>query len=317
MNERREQEVKVTVMDEAPVLPSKWSQWWSRFRASPILTPKIVGLVPARNEAARIGFCLRALSKYTDAIVFLDDCSDDDTVEVVKSLAEECSVEEVICKSSWYRDEPGDRNALLAAGRRIGGTHFMVIDADEAFTANCMDGDYLRGQILSLKPREQLSLHWIQLWRSVREYRTGDSVWSNRYKRCIFCDDGHSVYRSNFIHTSRIPKMKGRRIKLESELGGLLHFQFVNWDNLILKHKWYRWLERVRDPDKPIEKINAKYAKSLDEAHLALSPLPDNWLVGYSELELSDFDVSDQWRIHQLEQWQEEFGKAYFQGLDD
>jgi hypothetical protein len=109
---------------------------------------KIVGLVPVRNEARRITFCLRALALFTDSIVVLDDMSTDDTVDVVRSLSSDCKVERIITKSVWDRNETADRNALLSVGRSIGGTHFVVIDADEAFTANLADGDELRTQVI-------------------------------------------------------------------------------------------------------------------------------------------------------------------------
>jgi len=282
---------------------------------APVSNPKIIGLLPARNEEDKIEFALRALSRFTDAIVFLDDCSTDKTVQVVRGLSEVCRVEEIIEKPVWHRDEPGDRNRLLAAGRALGGTHFVVIDADEAFTANCLEGSILKKRILSLKPREQLALRWIHLWRSVDQYRVDAPVWSERYKRCIFCDDGKSGYRSKFIHTSRIPKMKGKRIKLHEEDIGLLHFQFVNWSNLELKQRWYRWLERVRDPEKSIEAINQKYATSVDESGLLLAETPKSWLDEYSFFDRAIFDIPDNWRLVQMREWQQEFGEKYFEGL--
>lgn len=277
---------------------------------------KVIGLVPGRNEEARIAFCLRALSKFTDAIVYLDDCSDDATVETVEALAEECGVARIIQKDAWYRDEPGDRNALLEAGRALGGTHFVVIDADEALTANCLKGDLLKSRILALKPGEQLALHWIQLWRSVGHYRDDQSVWSNSFKRCIFCDDGKANYQSNFIHTSRIPKLKGKRVKLKGENVGLLHFQFVNWSNLELKQRWYRCLERVRDPEKSIAAINAKYADSVDETDLGLSASSTDWFEGYDFFDPTIFDLPDTWRLSQMEEWGQAHGADYFDGLD-
>src|SRR5271163_1513199 len=69
---------------------------------------KIVALLPARNEGPRIAFCLQALACYADAIVYLDDCSDDQTVAIVESLASECRVEKIIRKTQWHRDEPAD-----------------------------------------------------------------------------------------------------------------------------------------------------------------------------------------------------------------
>ncbi len=108
---------------------------------------KIVGLVPVRNEARRITFCLRSLAMFTDSIIVLDDMSTDSTVDVVRSLSQDCKIERIITKSVWDRNETADRNALLSVGRSIGGTHFIVIDADEAFTANLADGDELRTQV--------------------------------------------------------------------------------------------------------------------------------------------------------------------------
>lgn len=285
-------------------------------RSSGLRSSKVVGLVPGRNEEARIGFCLRALSVYTDAIVYLDDCSDDTTVQVVESVAEKFGVEKIIRKATWCRDEPGDRNALLAAGRALGGTHFVVIDVDEAFTANCLTGNFLRARIVALKAGEQLALHWIQLWRSVGEFRDDQSVWSNKYKRCIFCDDGKAVYQSDFIHTSRIPKMKGKRFDLKGSNVGLLHFQFVNWSNLELKQRWYRWLERVRQPEKSIEDINQKYAASVDESALGLCDSHSVWFDQYDFFDASVFDLADSWRLSQMEDWRQEFGIEYFEGLD-
>jgi glycosyltransferase involved in cell wall biosynthesis len=284
-------------------------------KGASVHSTRIVGLIPARNEENNIGFALRALAKFTDAIVFLDDCSTDKTVQVVKGLSQECRVEKIIEKASWYRDEPGDRNRLLAAGRALGGTHFVVVDADEAFTANCLDGSVLRKRILSLKPREQLALRWIHLWRSVDQYRVDAPVWSDRYKRCIFCDDGSSEYQSRFIHTSRVPRMKGKCSKLHADDIGLLHFQFVNWPNLELKQRWYRWLERVRDPEKTVEEINRKYATSVDESGLLLADTPQSWFDGYPFFDKAIFDLPDNWRLVQMRDWEKEFGEGYFEGL--
>lgn len=307
---KMQQEVKKTPwFRRVPVLKSLVPQ-------TRISEPKIIGLLPARNEEGQIGFALQALSKFTDAIVYLDDCSTDNTVQIVRGLSENCRVEEIIEKPVWHRDEPGDRNRLLAAGRALGGTHFVVIDADEAFTANCLEGDFLKNMIRSLKPREQLALRWLHLWRGVDQYRVDAPAWSDRYKRCIFCDDGKAQYKSRFIHTSRIPVMKGKRIKLHREDMGLLHFQFVNWSNLELKQRWYRWLERVRDPEKTIEAINRKYATSVDEDGLKLSGVPKSWFEGYTFFDSTIFDIPDSWRLVQMGEWQKEFGENFFDGLD-
>ena len=67
---------------------------------------KIIGLVAVRNEADIVGQCLKALSLYTDAIIVLDDASDDGkTVPILESLANECNIVQIIKKTVWFRSE--------------------------------------------------------------------------------------------------------------------------------------------------------------------------------------------------------------------
>ena len=284
---------------------------------SSVKKPKIVGLVAARNEENIIGQCLRLLSQFTDAIVYLDDCSTDSSVAVVQSLAEQCRVERIITKDRWLRDEPGDRNKMLQAGREIGGTHFIVLDADEAFTSNFLLNHSLRDQILSLQPGDTLEFNWIALWKSTRQYRYDNSVWTDNYKPFVFCDDGQCSYSSEFIHTPRAPQdLAGRTLKIEGYEYGVLHFQFVNWRNLLLKQAWYRCLEHIREPQKSIVEINKRYAPSKDETNIQLRKANEDWYRYYPDLNAGVFDKEDNWRAEQICGWLKEYGADFFKNLD-
>jgi FkbM family methyltransferase len=289
----------------------------TNFKIAEQRQPKIVGLVPVRNEKHIISQCLRALACFTDAIVYLDDASTDETLQIVESLVCECHIERIIRKKEWHRDEPNDRNTMLQAGREIGGTHFIVIDADEILTSNFLENGTLQRVIYSLKPGDRLALNWIQLWRSIDQYRFDHSIWTWNYKDIIFCDDGKSAYSSEFIHTPRVPdNLLGTRYVVEGYESGLLHFQFVNWRNLLIKQAWYRCLEHIREPQKAIEEINSRYAPSKDEKGLGLMPSPDYWFSGYPFFDRNVFDEPDIWRITQINEWFERFGKDYFTDLD-
>jgi len=277
---------------------------------------KIVGLVPARNEEPFIEQCLRALAPYTDAIVYLDDASTDNTLAIVESLSEELNIEKIIAKPEWYRDEPGDRNKLLQAGREIGGTHFIVIDADEMLTANFLQNNTLRKAILNLKPGEKIFLNWIQLWRSLDHYRHDKSKWTNNYKDFIFCDDGKCSYSSDFIHTARTPYTQGTIYTFTGYKYGMLHFQFVNWRNLLIKQAWYRCLEKIRQPKKSVKAINDLYAPSKDEKDLGTKPAPTYWFDGYDFFNRTICERPEGWREKQILGWFKEYGRIYFIGLD-
>lgn len=175
---------------------------------------KIIGLIAARNEENIIATSLRALSHYVDCIVFLDDASEDNTTQIVESLAEQCKVAKIIRKTKWYRDEPGDRNRLLEEGRKLEGTHFVVLDADEVFTSNCLSNNFLRNLIYQLEPGDSLFLVWIVLWKSLYFYRFDNSVWTWNYKPFVFCDDGKCYYASDFIHTKGSCKLKRKSLQV-------------------------------------------------------------------------------------------------------
>jgi FkbM family methyltransferase len=308
---------KKDILDVEMMMPYLESSDAAAIAGAPTKKPKIVGLVAARNEEHNIGQCLRLLSRFTDAIVYLDDCSTDGSVKVVQALAGQCGVERILTKEQWLRDEPGDRNSMLQAGREIGGTHFIVLDADEIFTSNFLFQNTLRQRILSLKPGDQLWLNWICLWRSVTQYRQDKSVWTNNYKPFVFCDDGRCAYTSEFIHTPRVPQnLTGSRIQIKGYEYGVLHFQFVNWRNLLLKQAWYRCLERIREPQKSVIEINKRYAPSKDETNIHLAPSSPQWFRHYSDFDAAVFDEPDTWRAKQIYGWFKEYGIDYFKDLD-
>ncbi|PHX57422.1 FkbM family methyltransferase [Tychonema bourrellyi FEM_GT703] len=279
---------------------------------------KIVALIETKNESIQIAFCIRAVAKFVDAICVHDDVSDDNTVEIVESLRKEYPIERIIRKTeSWQYSETGRQKPLLDAGREIGGTHFIFIDADEAFTSNLVENDFLRKEILKLNPGDRLQLAWIQLWRSVKQYRYDTSVWTNNYKQIIFADDGKCYYGDAAFHVGKMPLgLEGNLYTIEGYNYGLLHFQFVNWRNLLVKQAWYRCLEHIRQPQKSIQEINSTYGLSKDETNLGLRPCPNEWLSGYPFFDERIYKFPEQWREKQVLQWFKEYGYDYFSELD-
>lgn len=278
---------------------------------------KIIGLVTMRNESSIVKQCLKSLAKVTDSIIVLDDASTDNSIEICQQLKKECCIEHIIRKQEWFRDEPGDRNRLLNAGRFLGGTHFIMMDADECFTANLLEGDVLKQQILALQEGDYLELQWLQLWRSTSSYRTDPGIWNPNYKPFVFRDNWSSFYTSDFIHTPRIPfGLKGRALRIPGPQVGVMHFQFVEWENLLIKQAWYRCLELIRNPAKNPEEINKKYAPSKNEEGLQTEKVPASWFTLYESFDYSGYISPDNWRKDQVLAWFSQYGKNFFAKLD-
>ena len=182
---------------------------------------KIVALVPVRDEAHLLPSTLRALSHIVDAAVVLDDCSTDGSGEVARSLAEECKVERVARTPSCpdpgaagggalpsWGDEFAQRNFLLQLGRQVGGTHFLMLDADEVLVVGHGAPDetlQLRLDFRSLQPGDVLVVHYVTMYKTSRSYRSD----KNDMKAIGFADQEGAVFRRNSgndrLHASRIP----------------------------------------------------------------------------------------------------------------
>lgn len=278
---------------------------------------KIIGLIPVKNEADVIEFTLRALAPFVDSIIVFDDDSTDNTVEICNRLKKQCKIESIISNKKWDYNETYYRQALLDEGRRLGGTHFICLDADEAFTSNLLHENQLRTILLNLKPGETLVLHWLQLWRSTLVFRYDQSVWTNNTKIFAFADDGESNYHQQEFHLLRHPSgLKGKSVVIPNANFGVMHFQFVNWTNLLIKQAWYRVIEKVKQPDKPDVLINALYAPSKDETNLGLREVPSDWFSLYPFFSPVYFEKQERWRTKQILDFFKEKGRDYFKDLD-
>lgn len=305
---------------------------------------KIVGLVAARNESSIIEPCLRAMAAYTDAIVVLDDVSSDHTVEVVESLRDECRIVKIIAKKVWIRDERADKQALLDAGREAGGTHFLLLDADEMFTACCLKANWLRSKIAAMQPGQIMMFPMMNVWDGVEYYRDDDLCNPRSWKWSgitgVLCDDGLCDYSENpawgpsgSMHISRAPANRIRgdyppNIKIADLNYGLLHYKSVNLQDIEAKKIWYMILEFIRVMQENADtltaqeraaKINSFYRQEFasmlcDWSTVKLSSVPTAW-IDYSWFDASYFSRGNPYRKADIVHWLRTYGTDYFKHL--
>ncbi len=271
---------------------------------------KIIGLVAIKNEQNSIEQCLHALSLFTDAIVVLDDVSEDNTPTILQSNKNHYHLH-IITKKIWQRDEAKDRNIMLRYGRAIGGTHFIIIDADEMFTAPCADDNYLRKKILNLSPGEWLSCALIDLYDGAQKYSAPIPL-----KGIAFCDNGTASFDEECkIHTKRIPEGIDKQYILDpNKKYGLLHFKYVNWDNVVIRNAWYQCLICTMWPTISRKQLGTFYKQKLEEQTGNLVNVNPSWF-GYSFFNLEDFAKPDHWRKQQIAEWFKKYGHDYFNDL--
>lgn len=249
---------------------------------------KIVGLVEVRNAEKTISSFLSALSNTVDSVVLVDDHSTDGTrrailefnANVANMRTGQRAVEVLLNKTGpWIRDELRDRELLLEAGRRVGGSHFVVLDYDEYLSSNCVENGLLRNTILGLNPGESLYLPWVEVWKSTSLQRvlSGDPSMNflKRRQIAIFADDKEFHYTAEnsvarhigtnssehgTIHVVRCPRtvcpQPRKYLRQRAELlypskvkhlndCAIVEVRFLSLSNVLLKSAWYEALGRV------------------------------------------------------------------------
>ncbi len=270
---------------------------------------KIIALLPVRNEELFLPTYLSSVSSIADEIIALDDHSTDMSASILEKAGA------VVIKSSFKNDGIVNmsqrRKILLKEGRKRGGTHFIWLDADEAFSANFVQN--ARKYILELSSGEKLFFKWITLWKDIAVYRA-DFPWGNIYKDFIVFDNPSYDFEDAFLSESRTQGANNKIKKVPESEGVVLHYQFVAWERAQLKQVWYRCRELI-EQKKSAKKINSAYSITLDSSKINLKKIESDWIIN-SFHGISDISrVANDHYKKDLFRWFDEYGIAFFEPL--
>jgi hypothetical protein len=249
---------------------------------------KLIGLCLVRNESWIFGMTARAALRWVDSLlIFLDRCTDN-TDRIVNGLLKEDGSSRIAfqhTEQAEHWNEMDIRQQMLVDGRNMGGTHFAMIDADEAITHNQLAN--ARKWTEELKPGEVLDMPMVCPHRGLEKYRDDHTVWSRSQLSVSFCDRKDLSWkpRDGYHFHQRCPQGSGPHINPlhgDKAKGGAFHFQWVSWDRLISKHRWYVLNERTRWPNKKsVQELNQVYSESSDEMGLRTRQIPKEWYGDY------------------------------------
>jgi len=149
---------------------------------------RLIALMPVRNEDWVIGLTSRAVLQWVDHLVVLEHANRDATADILREVAQEYPDRVTVLNEpgeTWT--EMAHRQRLLEEGRRQGGTHFALIDADELL-AGGSTCDFIRGCTDQLAPGKFCLVPLRAMWRTLLQYRQDASVWSRARATVTFAD---------------------------------------------------------------------------------------------------------------------------------
>ncbi len=296
---------------------------------------KLIGLMLVRNEDWILGASMRAALQWVDELVIMDHASHDGTFDIINQVMTESPwkvhyshwrpTEEKELKSihpgsrtilnatpaaTWkaqvptadeaHWDEMTVRHEMLLLGRRFGGTHFAMIDADEILTANLVDR--ARTDVMRLIPGQVLEYPMLAM-RTLDEYQDDDTDWSKAFLSVAFADAPGLAWKPDvtgyhFHHRCPYGVQQPSVRPIASKFyGGVMHLQFADHRRLVAKHRYYKMLEVTRWPGREtVEAVDKKYSNAVQPPK-KLTGMPPEWWRGIPKDAIS----LGEWPWHQGE----------------
>ena len=287
-------------------------------------TPKLLALTATRNEDWVLGLSLRVSLSYCDGVIIADHGSTDRTEQIIRDAQAEFPGRAIdvhrVEHAEWK--EADIRQEMLERGRRLGGTHFIIADADEVPTGNLFP--HLRSLALDMRPGCCAALPMIAPYHTSATYRW-DGPWGERSAIPWAFRDSPQLHwkisndyqihrRSPFNAIDQGLLLTGRK------RGGLFHLQFVNKDRLQCKAAWYKMMETVTYPGKrTAADLNKMYDWTLrEDSSMSLEAVPQDWWTPYEQRGWLQYLAPDApaWQQFEARKLVAQHGREQFRGLE-
>lgn len=236
--------------------------------------PKIICVMPIRNEAWILERSLACASVWADHIIVADQGSDDGSAEIARSFPKVT----VLDNPRTVFDESERQTLLINAAREIPGPRLIIaLDADEALTAN-FEKSPEWASVLNAYPGTVIRIDIANLWPDLGR------CWIWKSFGIGLVDDG-SDHHGSRIHSHRLP-FDSKSPSLVLHDIKVLHYSLVDLTRTASKRRWYQCFERLENPTHRASLNYRRYYDTVSVPRMALTPVPDKWFRGYLDREI-------------------------------
>lgn len=231
----------------------------------------VICLTPVKNEAWILEQFLKCASLWADYIIIADQNSGDTSRRIASHF------EKVIILNNHFGtyDEQQRQQLLLNAARRLPPPRLLIaLDADEFLTPNFdISGEWQ--SVLKAPKGTIIKIPCAQIKPDMKHYwRTPDGVLG-------YMDDGYA-HSGNVIHSPRVP-VPANAPEIDLKEIFVMHYQYVNWERMRSKHRWYQCWERINNPERSAIDIFRQYHHMFGIKNKELQEVPGWWFDRYSK----------------------------------
>jgi len=200
--------------------------------------PKIVAMMPVRNEADRyLEEVLEHLSRWVDSIVVLDDCSEDHTVNLTQRFPKV-----IVYKNDapqFATDEPGLRAKLWQLTIKENPEWIVALDGDEVFEDRIINEIRV---LINQKDYHTICFRLFDFWLSRQVYRI-DGGWNPWEKSIVLMVRYNAGIQNSWlqreVHCGRFPQAYEALPSYYSDIR-VKHYGWSRGEDHYSKYLYYR-----------------------------------------------------------------------------
>lgn len=279
---------------------------------------KIIGFLVGKNQEVFIPTAVHTLSLCADSIIFYDNQSTDNSISVLKNLAQTYPLQVIENTNDMPIDEI--YNQLLQEGRKKQGTHFFLLYAHEMLTADYVVSGQLKKTIYNLKQGESLYLPIISVennYLCYHEQLGGNEIEKTNFLGCAFADVQNAFYENNGDE-NRVPaNINGMQWcwQDEQENGVMICYDYL-FKYYVLQACAYKIKNDTEKVYFTNNKIKEIYQSMTKEA-LQKKHIPFCWFAGYMDFfNAKRFLKADQQMDQTIMQLCQTYGIDFFITID-
>lgn len=276
------------------------------------MKPNIICLTAVRNNIVFLQKFLSSTSLWADYIIICDQMSTDGSRELVKKFEKVILIDNKT--KEWNEIER--QRLLINEARKIEGQSLLItLDVDEIFTPNFLSSAEWE-TMLNSRPGTIIKFQWANFRPDLK------TMWLGYHFPWGYMDDGVGYYdyeiSEKSIHCGRIPLPDNHEILVMNQIK-VIHFQYVDWNKMKSKHRWYQCYEAINFPNTSKLDLFRKYHHMEVISKDELEPIPFEWINDYNKLGIDITSVlieANNWFEEQVVDLIEKHGNNAFRKLN-